>query len=281
MSIGLLDHLGVRRGHVMGTSMGGMIAQTVAIEHPDRCLSLISVMSSPDYPRVGGSTPEALAVLSCTASDRARRVHRQRRADRSVLVEEVVRPAPRTPARRRRVRPRLLPRRRQSTTGRHPRQRRPHAAAWRDEGADARHPRSRRHPDHATRRDGDRRGHPRRHPPATGPRSPAPPLQRRRSHRRTRRSAATTRRRGPTAPEARPHRRQVLGGKADVEPRPRCRQATRHGTARRDRRSRGALRCRARTSLISFANAVLPEPGAPVMNNAGALGATRTACTIR
>ena len=62
-AVGLLDHLGIDRAHVLGASMGGMIAQTMAIEHPERCLTLISVMSSTGDPRAGQPTPEALAVL--------------------------------------------------------------------------------------------------------------------------------------------------------------------------------------------------------------------------
>jgi pimeloyl-ACP methyl ester carboxylesterase len=45
-AIGLLDHLGIERAHIVGASMGGMIAQLVASRYPGRVLSLVSIMSS-------------------------------------------------------------------------------------------------------------------------------------------------------------------------------------------------------------------------------------------
>jgi pimeloyl-ACP methyl ester carboxylesterase len=62
-AVGLLDHLGIARAHVVGASMGGMIVQTMAIEHPDRVASLVSVMSTPGDPSVGQATPEARDAL--------------------------------------------------------------------------------------------------------------------------------------------------------------------------------------------------------------------------
>jgi pimeloyl-ACP methyl ester carboxylesterase len=61
--IGLLDHLEVDRAAVFGASMGGMIAQTMAIEHPDRVAALVSVMSMPGSPDVGQPSEEALSIL--------------------------------------------------------------------------------------------------------------------------------------------------------------------------------------------------------------------------
>ena len=71
-AFGLLDALGIERAHVLGASMGGMIVQTMAIEHPERVLSLTSVMSSPGDPRAGAPTKEALDVLlSAPPTERA------------------------------------------------------------------------------------------------------------------------------------------------------------------------------------------------------------------
>lgn len=79
--IGLLDHLGVDRAHIAGVSMGGMIVQTMAIEHPDRVASLTSIMSSPGDPRVGAPTPEARdALLTPPPGDRAGYIDASERA---------------------------------------------------------------------------------------------------------------------------------------------------------------------------------------------------------
>jgi pimeloyl-ACP methyl ester carboxylesterase len=62
-AVGLLDHLGVDRAHIIGASMGGMIVQTMAIEHPARIASMVSVMSMPGDVAYGRPTPEALDIL--------------------------------------------------------------------------------------------------------------------------------------------------------------------------------------------------------------------------
>lgn len=61
--IALADHLHLDQFHVLGVSLGGMIAQTVAIEHPHRCASLVSVMSTTGDADVGRPTDEARSLL--------------------------------------------------------------------------------------------------------------------------------------------------------------------------------------------------------------------------
>jgi pimeloyl-ACP methyl ester carboxylesterase len=62
-TVGLLDHLGIDRVHLVGASMGGMIVQQVAVDHPERLLSLTSIMSTTGDPDVGQPKPEVLPVL--------------------------------------------------------------------------------------------------------------------------------------------------------------------------------------------------------------------------
>ena len=60
---GLLDSLGIEAAHVVGASLGGFVAQTLAIEFPERVLTLASMMSSTGSGRVGRPTPAAMEVL--------------------------------------------------------------------------------------------------------------------------------------------------------------------------------------------------------------------------
>ncbi len=60
----VLDAAGVKRAHLAGVSMGGMIVQRMALEHPDRVLSMTSIMSTTGEPSTFQSSPEAATVLN-------------------------------------------------------------------------------------------------------------------------------------------------------------------------------------------------------------------------
>jgi pimeloyl-ACP methyl ester carboxylesterase len=69
-AFGLLDHLGIERAHVMGASMGGMIAQAMAIARPERLLSLTSIMSTTGDRRAGMPKLRVWSVLMRRAPNR-------------------------------------------------------------------------------------------------------------------------------------------------------------------------------------------------------------------
>lgn len=62
-AVAVLDAVGVEQAHVLGFSMGGMIAQAIAIGHSDRVMSLTSVMSTTGDPDVGLPDPEVLGQM--------------------------------------------------------------------------------------------------------------------------------------------------------------------------------------------------------------------------
>ena len=71
-AIHLLNHLGQSGAHIVGVSMGGMIAQRLAMHHSHRVFSMTTLMSSTGNPNVGNPNPEAVAALagSFVANDR-------------------------------------------------------------------------------------------------------------------------------------------------------------------------------------------------------------------
>ena len=62
-ALGLMDALGIARAHVVGASMGGMIAQILAIEHPERVKSLTSIMSTTGDRKLPGPKAKVLRAL--------------------------------------------------------------------------------------------------------------------------------------------------------------------------------------------------------------------------
>ena len=74
-ALGLMDALGIRKAHMVGASMGGMIAQILAGEHAERTRSLVSIMSSSGDPGLPPARQEAIAaILAPRPSDRERAI---------------------------------------------------------------------------------------------------------------------------------------------------------------------------------------------------------------
>ena len=63
-TVGLLDHLEIDSAHLVGISMGGMIAQTLAIDHPERVKTLTSIASTTGAPDVGYPSEAAVAAMT-------------------------------------------------------------------------------------------------------------------------------------------------------------------------------------------------------------------------
>ena len=83
-TVGLLDVLGVDSSHLVGASLGGMIAQTVAMEYPGRVRSLTSMMSTTGDRGVGQPNLSAIAPLGAPPEDRQDFIDWQVRAFRAI-----------------------------------------------------------------------------------------------------------------------------------------------------------------------------------------------------
>ena len=129
--IGLLDQLGIERAHVVGASMGGMIAQTMAARHPDRVLSLASLMSNTGHRWKGTPGLRIYPIfIRRAAQDRERAIESTVSvlpADR--LARLPVRRGEDAQGGRARLRARLQPGRHRPPARRDPRRRRPQRRA--------------------------------------------------------------------------------------------------------------------------------------------------------
>jgi len=85
-AVGLMNALGAERAHVVGASMGGMIAQLVAINHPERTKSLISIMSTTGRRDLPSGKSEVLSVLFQPPKSSAR----EDLIDMSILVQKTL-----------------------------------------------------------------------------------------------------------------------------------------------------------------------------------------------
>jgi pimeloyl-ACP methyl ester carboxylesterase len=86
-AIGLLDALRIGKAHIVGASMGGMIAQIIAADHESRVRSLVSIMSTSGDPNLPLGKPEAMAVLTVPpppAEDRAANIEHGLRCQRAI-----------------------------------------------------------------------------------------------------------------------------------------------------------------------------------------------------
>lgn len=84
-AVAVLDDVGIDRAHVAGWSLGGMIVQQLAIDHPDRLISLSSNMSTTGDPDVGQPSTEAAEIIyGASSTDRASIIKKRQQLERVI-----------------------------------------------------------------------------------------------------------------------------------------------------------------------------------------------------
>ena len=83
--VGLLDALGIRKAHICGMSMGGAIAQTIAINHPSRLSSLILIYSPTGNPNLPQPKPEIMSILMPSVA-----ANRDEYADQQIKLRRII-----------------------------------------------------------------------------------------------------------------------------------------------------------------------------------------------